>query len=175
MTAAAAIGRPDATEYAPAFANYVNLVPAGDVQVLLEQQLAELTDLLSPVSEAESLVRHTPYTWSVKEVLGHITDCERIFGHRALRIARNDATPLSSFDENAYMTFATFDRVPFAELLAEFQTVRRSHLYLFRHLEPAAWTRRGIVNNHPATPRAFAFVIVGHARHHLDILRTRLA
>lgn len=166
--------RPTASEYAADFDKYVGLPPEGDLQSFLAKQLDKLLGLLAGMSEPESLVRHAPYTWSIKQVVGHLIDCERIFGYRALRIARNDATPLASFDENAYMPFADFDHWPIAELLAEFDHVRRSHLLFFRHLEPAAWLRQGIVLNQPMTVRALAYVIAGHAKHHLDILHRRL-
>lgn len=168
------IRRPAATEYAPAFGNYVRLAPEGDVPAFLEGQLEELLGLLGGLSEKQSLARHAPYTWSVKEVVGHIADCERIFGYRLLRIARKDATPLASFDENTYMSAAEFDRWPFAELLKEFDYIRRSHLLLLRNLPPDAWTRIGVVNDHPMSVRAMAFVLAGHAKHHLDILHKRL-
>jgi hypothetical protein len=166
--------RPDATEYAAPFGKYVQLVPGDDIQVFLAHQLAEMLGSLSGLEERESLVLHAPYTWTIKQVVGHIIDCERVFGHRALWIARSEKTPLASFDENAFMQAASFNRWPFEELLAEFEHLRQSHLLMFRHLEPEAWQRRGVVNDHPATVRAFAYVIGGHAQHHLDILHRRL-
>lgn len=167
--------RPEASEYAADFGKYIQLVPAGDIQALLATQLADLLALVSGLSDQQSLVHHAPYTWSIKQVVGHITDCERIFGYRALRIARGDGTPLASFDENEYMRMSNFDRCPFAELLDEYANVRRSHLAMFKHLEPEAWLRRGVVNGHPATTRAFAYAIAGHTQHHLNILHRRLA
>ena len=166
---------PDATEYAAPFANYVEQTPAGDVRVLLTKQLDDTLTLVRGLSEQESLMRHAPYTWSVKQVVGHIADCERVFGHRVLWIARGGAAPLASFDETIFMEAADFDRWPFAELLEELELVRRSHLALLRHLEPTAWTRRGVVLNQPTTVRAMARVMYGHAEHHLKILRKRLA
>lgn len=166
--------RPVPDEYAPPFEKYIRLVPAGDIWEILQAQFIEVRGLLGDVSDQNSLVHHPPYTWSIRQVLGHITDCERVFGYRALRIARGDATPLASFDEAAWMANANFDRWPLAELLAEFELVRRSHLLLFAYLEPDAWLRRGVVGNHPATVRAFAYIMVGHAKHHLDIVRKRL-
>jgi len=167
------LAQPDATEYAPPFANYVQK-STGDVLRALETQREELLGLLREISEQESFAKHAPYTWSVKEVVGHITDCERVFGHRALWIARGGEAPLPSFDEMAFMQAAQFDAYPFAELLDEFDVVRRSHLALFRHLQSDAWTRRGVVLNHPTTTRAMAHIIFGHTRHHLDILHKRL-
>jgi hypothetical protein len=166
--------RPNPTEHAPGFATYINKVPDGDIQLFLTAQLAEFLKLLTGLSEKESLTKHAPYTWTIKQVVGHITDTERVFGHRALWIARNDTTPLATFDETAFMTAATFDRQPMPELVEEFEHVRKSHLLLFKHLTPEAWLRRGTVCEHPATVRAFAWAIAGHAKHHLDILHKRL-
>jgi hypothetical protein len=91
-----------------------------------------------------------------------------------MRLARNDQTPLPGFDENAYVQFAGFDRCPVSELLAEFELLRRSHVVMFRQLEADAWSRIGVVNNHPMTVRAIACVMIGHAQHHLNILQKRL-
>lgn len=166
---------PDVSEYAAPFAGYVQKSPTGDIRHHLAKQLSETQALLSGLSELESLVRHAPYTWSVKQVVGHIADCERVFGHRVLWIARGGAAPLPSFDETIFMESSDFDRWPFVELLAEFELVRRSHVALLAHLEPTAWTRRGIVLDQPTTARAMARVMFGHAKHHLDILQKRLA
>ncbi|MFO0891630.1 MAG: DinB family protein [Isosphaeraceae bacterium] len=167
--------RPDGSEYAPFYAGYVKLVPEGDILATLEAQLGEMLVLLSSVSESESLVRHAPYTWSVREVVGHMTDAERVFGYRALRFSRSDATPLASFDENAYTQAGCFDRVPLADLVREFEVTRRSNLLLFRHLSPESWSRGGKASDNFVTVRALAHIIVGHARHHTEILRKRLA
>jgi hypothetical protein len=169
------LARPEPSEYAPDFGKYIQLVPEGNVQAFLAAQREELMGLLAGVPEHESTVPHPPYTWTIKQVVGHVTDCERIFGHRALRLSRGDATPLATFDENAYMQSASFDRWPLAELADEFDLVRRGHLSLFRHLEPEAWLRRGVVNDHPTTARAMAWAIAGHTDHHLRILHRRIA
>jgi DinB superfamily len=170
-----AISRPEPSEYHAESKAYIGLVSENDVRSALESQLDDVVGLLSGTSEQESLVRHAPYTWSIRQVLGHMTDCERVFGYRALRIARNDATPLLGFDENAYMRFVDFDRWPLADLLIDFEHLRRSHLGLFWRLDSEAWLRRGFANGHSITTRAMAYVMAGHARHHLNILRKRLA
>jgi hypothetical protein len=162
------------TEYPADHAKYVALVPEDDVLAMMEKELAATLALLRSVPEDQACVRHPPYTWSIKEVVGHMADSERVFGYRALRIARGDATPLAGFDENAYAREADFDRHPLAELTAEFEAVRRSHLLLFRHLSDGAWTRRGTANGHTVSVRALACSIVGHERHHTAILRQRL-
>ncbi len=166
--------RPDATEHAADFGIYINKVPDGDIQRFLAAQLTEFQNLLTNLSEKEALTKHAPYTWTIKQVVGHITDTERVFGHRALWIARNDASPLASFDETNFMNASNFDQIPMPELVQEFEQVRKSHLLFFKHLTPESWLKRGTVCDHPATVRTFAWAIAGHAKHHLDILRKRL-
>ncbi len=168
------MGRPDPTEHDPYYTRYISLVPEGNILAALEGQVADTLALLRSVPEAEATVHHPPYTWSIKDVVAHLTDCERVFGYRALRIARGDATPLPGFDENAYARAAGADAVPLAELAAEFESVRRSHLWLFRHLPAAAWTRTGVANDSPIGVRALAYIMAGHERHHAAILRRRL-
>jgi hypothetical protein len=172
---AASVSRPDTTEYAPYYGTYISLVPGGDILAILERQLADVNGLLRGVPEAVGNTRHPPYTWSVKEVVGHLIDSERVFGYRALRFARGDATPLPGFDENAYARAVQFDSYALAELLDEFELVRRSHLHLFRHLDAEAWGRQGVANEKPVSVRALAWILAGHVCHHLAILRKRLS
>jgi hypothetical protein len=174
MATAAHRTRPDASEYSSAVENYIRLVLEGDVLTVLRQQLSEMTALLGPLDDAQSLIRHAPYTWTIKQVTGHMTDCERVFGYRALRLARQDATPLPGFDENAYMRAVDFDRVPLGDLLSEFELLRRSHLALVAQFDESAWKFAGTVNDHRMTTRAVIHVMAGHAAHHLAILRQRL-
>jgi hypothetical protein len=169
------MSRPDSADYAPDHGKYVSLVPEDDVLAALKSQLAETLALLRGAPESEANRRHPPYTWSIKEVVGHLTDCERVFGYRALRFARGDATPLPGFDENAYARAAESDRRTLADLAAEFEAVRRSHLALFGSLSEAAWDRKGIANDSEVTVRAIAYILVGHERHHTAILRRRLS
>jgi len=165
---------PDSSEYAPYYGKYVALVPDVDVLAALRSQLAQTLALLRDIPEAEANKRHPPYTWSVKEVVGHLTDCERVMGYRALRFARGDATPLPGFDENDYARTAESDRRTLADHAAEFEAVRRSHVAFFAGLPEAAWSRKGTANNNEMTVRALAYVLVGHERHHAAILRRRL-
>jgi hypothetical protein len=170
-----ALTRPEADEHSSQMANYVQLLPAGDVVTILEAQLDDLSRLVGRLSDEQALVRHAPYTWTIKQVIAHLTDCERVFGYRAMRLARNDATPLPGFDDNAYIRFSDPDRWPISELLSEFELARRSHLLMIRHFESEAWLRRGQVNDHPLTVRAMVCVMAGHTLHHLVILHKRLA
>src|SRR5262249_15927998 len=124
---------------------------------------------------AEGPARPPPYTWSIKEVVGHLADTERVMGYRALRFARGDTTPLPGFDENEYAKVASFDRLSLPALVGELEIVRRSHVSLFRNLPVEAGDRGGGGNANRVTVRALAYILVGHGRHHTAILLKRLA
>jgi hypothetical protein len=173
--ATATTSRPQATEYAPSYANYVALASEEDVLGALSRQLEEMLTLLRGLPEATANTRHAPYTWSVKQVVGHITDADREFGHRSFRFSRKDPTPLPSFDENAYTANASFDSRSLEELLDEFEHIRRANLLLFGRLSPEEWSLSGVASNNRVTVRALVYIILGHTRHHLNILHKRLA
>jgi hypothetical protein len=166
--------RPDAAEYAPYYGGYVALVEGDDALAAMRAQEADLVAFLRAVPEAVGDVRHAPYTWSVKEVVGHITDAERIFSCRALRFGRADATPLPGFDENGYVRGGEFDRCALQDLVAGFEAARRSSVMLFQTLPDAAWLRVGEANGNLVSVRALAYILIGHAQHHGAILRKRL-
>jgi DinB superfamily len=168
------MARPEPDEYAPYYGKYVALVPEDKILPAMEATLAETLALLRDVSDHDASVLHPPYTWSIKQVVGHLTDTERVFGYRALRFARADSTPLPGFDENLYARSASFDRHPLAVLTAELDLVRQSHIALFKNLARDNWSRRGIANSNEISVRALAFIIVGHHRHHHAIVRRRL-
>jgi hypothetical protein len=153
----------------------VDLVPEGDIVAAMRSEVARTLELLDGVTEEVASVCHPPYTWTTKQVVGHLIDAERIFGYRALRFGRGDATPLPGFDENAYVQAANFDQCLVGDLAAEFQAVRQSSLSLFQNLSPARWSQRGHANGQDLSVRALAYIIVGHERHHVAILRQRLA
>jgi hypothetical protein len=169
------VSRPAANEYATFYANYVALVTEDDILAALSAQLDETLSLLRGRSEETANTRHAPYTWSVKQVIGHITDGDREFGHRAHRFSRNDPTPMPPFDEITYTNNAPFDVSPLGDLLDEFEHVRRANLLMFRRLPAEAWSRTGIASNNPVSVRALAYITVGHTRHHVNILHKRLA
>jgi hypothetical protein len=166
--------RPTTSEHAPYYGRYVALVPEDDILNVLQAQSGEAKALLRSIPEAQASILHPPYTWTIKQVVGHLIDGERIFAYRALRFARGDATPLPGFDENIYARTGEFERVPLKDLADEFDVVRQSTLSLFRNLPDAAWTRTGEANGAPASVRALAFIIAGHVRHHLNIVRQRV-
>jgi DinB superfamily len=161
---------PDASEYAPYYGQYIALVPGGDVVVALENQITATTQLLARVTDAQADFRYLPDKWSVKEVVGHILDAERIMGYRALRIARSDITPLPGFEQDDYVKSGGFGARRLSGLLEEFSVVRCATVLLFRSFEPAAWTRQGTANEKSITVRALAYVIAGHELHHRRIL-----
>lgn len=169
----AALSPPVAAEHAPYYAKYVALVPPGDVMATLEQQLSEVKEFLAGVPEERSEEPHGPYTWSFRQVVGHLADAERVFTYRALRFARKDPTPLPGFDENAFALNADFNSQRLADLADNFAAVRGATLTLLRGLDDAAWLRRGVANNDQMSVRAVAYVVAGHTRHHLGILRQR--
>jgi uncharacterized damage-inducible protein DinB len=166
--------RPDATEYAAPYETYVRLVPDGNIVTLLGRQMDETLALLRDVPESVGETRHAPYTWSVKEVVGHIADCERIFAGRAFRFARGDTTELPGMDEHLYIRHARSDARTLTDLLDEYEAIRRSTRLFFRSLDDEAWLRSGVANGFPVTVRALASIIAGHERHHVNILRSRL-
>ncbi len=167
------LARPNQDEYAPYYESYLALVPEGDLQQILESQLDDTIALLQNVTEEEANDRYAQGKWSLKEVIGHLADTERIISYRLLRIARGDATPLAGFNEKSYVHSAAFDKQSLQELLDDFRAVRRATLTLFRSLTNEAWVRRGTANNYPATPRSIAYFIAGHELHHRSIIKER--
>lgn len=164
------IGRPEPAEYAPFYDRYISLIPGSDILGTLEAQRREMLVLLCGRDENEGNFRYAPDKWSVKEILGHVCDTERIFAYRALRIARGDRTPLAGFEQDDYVRNAGFGHRPVADLIEDYIAVRRATLSLFRNLEEEAWMRRGIANNSEITVRALAYLTAGHELHHYRIL-----
>jgi len=165
--------RPDASEYAPYYGKYIALVSGNDVVRALETQARETTRIVAGISESQGMHRYAPEKWSVKEVIGHLTDSERIFCYRALRIARGDQTPIEGFEQDDYVRDAQFDRLPLSDLVAEFNVVRQATLRLFTSLQPDAWTRHGVANKNEVSVRALAYMIAGHELHHRHVLREK--
>jgi len=166
------IPKPQPEEHAEYYAKYIKLV-GDDALGALRAQSASTPRLLSGLSDAQAMHRYAPGKWSVKEVVGHLLDGERVFSYRALRIARADATPLPGFDENAWVPAAHFDRRPMPDLVADYQTVRAATVALFSSFDEEALTRVGTANDTPFSVRALAHIIAGHELHHVGLLRDR--
>ncbi len=160
-------------EYAPYYARYVSHVAGRDVSAILDSQPAELRELIEPLTEEDGGARYEPGKWSVKEVLGHIADTERVMSYRLLRVARGDATPLPGFDQDPYVAAARSDTRTLASLLSELEAVRAATLTLARSLGEEAWARRGTASGQAVSARALAHIVAGHWAHHVQILRER--
>ena len=167
------IERPAASEYAPFYAGYIASLPDGDILDILERQTSELRQLAAAAPADRETFRYGDGKWSVREVVGHMIDGERVFSYRTLRFSRGDQTPLPGFEENQYVAASTFDRRPLSSLIEELVLLRQANLALLRGLAPDDWTRTGTANGHSVSVRALAFIMAGHVRHHLDILRDR--
>jgi hypothetical protein len=167
------VARPLEDEYSPYFGKYIALLPDEDILYLLETQMRATVALLAEVAEEQAEHRYAAGKWSVKEVVGHLSDTERVMSYRALRIARGDATPLPGFDENAYVAQADFGARTLQELVAELEGIRRATLLLLRGLPEQAWARRGRANDTEVSVRAVAYIIAGHELHHRQILVSR--
>jgi DinB superfamily len=167
------ITRPEPDEAASFYHGYIAKVPDRPLAEQLTDQLREVEQLFETVTDRDSLARYAEGKWSVKEILGHLADTERIFTYRMLRIARGDSTPLPGFDENAYVLAGKFDDRPLPMLLAELRAIRLSTIALVDGLPAESWGRWGESNGNPITARALAYIIVGHLAHHVGVLRDR--
>jgi hypothetical protein len=165
--------RPDRTEAAPYYFTYIDQVPDGDICGLMAAQLPDVLRFLRGITESQSLGRYAADKWSIRDVMNHLTDCERLFVYRAFWFARAFDSPLPSFDQAVAVAAARADRRSWAELVAEFESVRTATLAFFRSLPAEAWDRRGIASDNPFTVRALAYMCVGHVAHHTKILRER--
>ena len=169
----AAATKPAPTEHAPEFSKYVTLVAEGDIIQTLEQQIENSLSLLRTIPSDKANFRYAPDKWSVKELLGHLIDSERIFSYRALSFARNDQTPLPGYEQNDYVREGDFDRRNLADMVEEFATVRRATIQLLRPLNETEWLRHGKANENDVSVRAVAYIIAGHELHHMGVLRNR--
>lgn len=167
------MNRPEKQEYAEFYKNYVSLVPEIDVVGALENQTADLQNLLAGVSDEKATFRYAEGKWSIKELLGHIIDGERVFSYRALRISRKDETPLAGFEENKFVANSNFKNTALADLVEEFSLLRRSNVLFFKNLTEEAWLNVGTASDAAISVRALAYIMVGHVRHHANILRER--
>lgn len=165
--------KPANEEYPAYFGTYINLVPDGDLNDILLKQLDETISLLSDITETQENYRYALGKWTLKEVIGHITDTERIMSYRLLHIARGDTTPLAGYDDEQYVKVASFTSRSLSDLLEDFIAVRRSTLSLVRGLSEDAWARKGFANNSEISVRALAYIIAGHELHHVKIIKEK--
>lgn len=169
----ATVRRPAAGEHHERYGRYVALVPDGDVVTQLERQLDDTIALLRQFGEARAGHRYGPDKWSVREVIGHVIDCERVFVYRALSFARGEKQSLPGFDENEYAAAAGYDARTLESVTDELRRLRAATVGFFRGLDDAAWSRTGTANDHPISVRALAWIITGHELHHAKLLRER--
>ena len=172
-TAIQSIGRPERSEAASYYFEYIDRVTGDDVMAEMEAQLDRTLVFLEGISEKRSGFRYAPDKWSIRQVLSHINDTERVFAFRAFWFAREFDSPLPSFDEKACANVAQADQIPWATHIEEFRAIRPATLSLFRNLPSQAWMRSGVASGNPFTVRAIAFIVVGHVAHHLAVLRER--
>jgi uncharacterized damage-inducible protein DinB len=171
--AAGMVERPGDDEYGSFYQGYVARVSERDVLAVLEAQPRELARAAAGVSAERESFCYAPGKWSVRQVFGHLADAERVFGYRAFCLSRGDATPLPGFEENAYVAESRSSEERLEELARTFATVREANLTLLRRLDARRWARRGVANGNPVSVRALAFIMAGHVRHHLAVLRER--
>lgn len=167
------INRPEKEEYAPYYLPYVNAVPEGDIMAILTKQLEDTKHLLRNVTDEQGEFRYASGKWTIKEVVGHMIDTERIMAYRLLCIARGETVSLPGFDESLYVANSSFNGQSFEQLLEHFSVVRKSTLLLMNSINADAWLREGLANNTGMSARAVAFIIAGHAMHHCRIIKER--
>lgn len=167
------VERPTTAEYAAFYEGYIRLIPEGNIIERLEQQANIVQTLLSSLTEEQANYRYAEGKWSVKEVIGHLLDNERIMSSRLLRIARGDKANHPGYDQDVLMQSQPFNAYTAADLNEEYAVTRRSTILMLRRLTPEAWLCRGIVSDNPASARSIAFVMAGHELHHLSVLHDR--
>lgn len=167
------ISRPAEHEYAPYFARYIALVPEADILSALKHQIADIESAAGAVAAEQEQFRYGPDKWSIRQVFGHMTDAERVFGYRSFCISRGEQAPLPAFDENAYVERSPYHGCALSELVRELVSTRQANLVFLSRLTDDEWMRTGTASNKTVSVRAIAYVMAGHVRHHMDILRTR--
>jgi hypothetical protein len=165
--------RPEKNEYAEYYETYVSLVPDADIIASLEQQCDELVAVFDGLSDEKGHYAYADGKWTIKEVLGHLIDGERVFAYRALRFSRADSTPLAGFDQDPYIVHGNANSAKLSDLVNELILLRRANVLMFRNLTPSAWNRVGNASDADVSVRALAFILVGHITHHLNIVRER--
>ena len=166
-------GQPLESEYAPYYHGYISQVSEEEILPVLRSQLDALDLLLGRVTPDRETFRYAEGKWSIREIVGHLIDAERVFGYRGFCMARGERQNLPGFEQNDYILTAPYDRIDLEDLLSEFRLVRLSNIAMFRTLDEAAWMRIGTANDNQVSVRAIAFIMAGHVRHHMEVLRER--
>ena len=166
-------GQPLESEYAPYYQGYISQVSEAEILPVLRSQLDALDVLLGRVTPERETYRYAEGKWSIREIAGHLIDGERVFGHRAFCIARGEGQNLPGFEQNDYISAAPYDRIDLEDLLSEFRLVRLSNIAMLRTLDDESWMRIGTANDNQVSVRALAFIMAGHVRHHMGVLRER--
>ena len=165
---------PNSDEYASYYAGYVERAQAkGDVLAALSRQVDEIQSALGKLSDQQGLFRDAPREWSIKEVIGHLNDVERVFSYRLLRISRNDPAPLTGFEQNDYVREAGFDHYPLQDLLGEFEYLRRANILAINNMSEEAVLRQGTASGYSVSARALIYMMVGHVDHHMASLHEK--
>lgn len=167
------IAKPPVGEFAPFYQSYIDKVPEDDILQTLENSRAQTIELLQTLPTEKWLYRYEPGKWSIKEMIVHLADAERVFAYRAMCIARNEQNPLPGFDHNAYVPESRADKRSIASIIGEYNAVREASLQLYANFEEDVWMRVGNANGAPVSVRALAFITAGHEMHHLSIIRER--
>ena len=159
---------PTTDEYASFYADYIQRAQArGDIFAALANQIDEIKSTLGILSDAQALFRDAPKEWSIKEVMGHLNDVERVFSYRLLRVSRNDKTPIPGFEQDDFVREAGFDQCSIKDLLEEFELLRRANILMINNMSEEATKRIGTASNHPVSARALIYMLVGHVDHHI--------
>jgi uncharacterized damage-inducible protein DinB len=165
--------RPDLEEFPVYMRSYVQLIPEGDIIQILNGQIVSTQEIFSAVTEKQAEYRYAEGKWTLSEVLGHLTDTERIMNYRILRIARGDKSPLMGFDENEYVQEASFNERTIADLLEDYQNVRRATISLLKGMPQKSFQNKGNANGFEVTVETIAYMIAGHELHHIKIIQEK--
>ena len=167
------MNRPVESEYAPYYQSYIDQVSENDILPVMRAQMDELDVLLGKVEPQQETYRYAEGKWSIREIVGHLIDGERVFGYRVFCIARGEQQNLPGFDQDEYMLTAPYDRIELEDLLSELRLIRLGNIAMLRTLDEESWSRSGVANGNAVSVRALVFIMAGHVRHHMNVLRER--
>jgi len=165
--------RPQASEAAPYYSRYIDLIPSDDIVTTLTKQLNETSQFLSTISEEKSLHQYASDKWTIRQVLNHVNDAERVFLHRAFWFGRSFPDPLPSFDQDISVVVAQGNNVAWKDHVEEFRNVRQATLSFFKNLPEEGWSRSGVASDNPVTVRALGYIIAGHVEHHRKVIQEK--